>query len=101
MSSGEQFNLYPRHAAGLVNRPHFTASTKMRSARTARLPLLLLIEPNHQDTKAAREPIPKETDERLLQRSFMLHLRCIGRSARACWRASKRSACCTSSINED
>jgi hypothetical protein len=42
MSDGEQFILCHTQALGLLNRPHFTASTETRSARTARLPLLFV-----------------------------------------------------------
>ena len=38
--------------------------------------MLLAIKPNHQDTKAAREPIPKETDEvasKIVDAAFAVH----------------------------
>jgi len=54
MSSGEQFQYKSTIWSSEVKDFHFTASTRIRKARTARLPLLLLIKPNHQGTKRAQ-----------------------------------------------
>ena len=61
MSSGEQFQYKSSIGSPEVMRFHFTAPTRIRKAQTARLPLLLLIKPNHQDTRAPREPKARDS----------------------------------------